>query len=177
MENLVINNNELLLMRYTELIRITPCGKNAIRFQSFPDCQVIEENYTLMPQNVDAEIEELDYCATLTCGSLKAKIEPNGKLTFYKDGEVILVEKPELTFKSNYRHFDNKGSGLWSARVTFEPNKNEHFFGLGHSWDNEFDLKGSSIDIRNVNAKCTIPYVYSSLGYGFLWNNPSTGLC
>ena len=57
MENLVINNNELLLMRYTELIRITPCGKNAIRFQSFPDCRVIEENYTLMPQNVDAEIE------------------------------------------------------------------------------------------------------------------------
>lgn len=177
MENLVINNNELLLMRYTELIRITPCGKNAIRFQSFPDCRVIEENYTLMPQNVDAEIEESDYCATLTCGSLKVKVEPNGKLTFYKDGEVILVEKPELTFKSNYRHFDNKGSGLWSARVTFEPNKNEHFFGLGHSWDNEFDLKGSSIDIRNVNAKCTIPYVYSSLGYGFLWNNPSTGLC
>ena len=58
MENLVINNNELLLMRYTELIRITPCGKNAIRFQSFPDCQIINENYTLMPQKSDSVIEE-----------------------------------------------------------------------------------------------------------------------
>ena len=177
MENLVINNNELLLMRYTELIRITPCGKNAIRFQSFPDCQVIDENYTLMPQKTDAVIEEHEHYATLTCGTLKVKVEPNGKLTFYKNGKKILEEKPELTFKSNYRHFDNKVSGLWSGRITFEPNKDEHFFGLGHSWDNEFDLKGSSIDIRNVNAKCTIPYVYSSLGYGFLWNNPSTGLC
>ncbi len=177
MNNLTIKENELLLMRYTELIRITPCGNNAIRFQSFPDCQVIDENYTLMPQKAKCVIEEFDNYATLTCGKLMVKVEPNGKLTFYKDGEIILEEKPELTFKSNYRHFDNKGSGLWSARIMFEPNKNEHFFGLGHSWDNDFDLKGSSIDIRNVNAKCTIPYVYSSLGYGFIWNNPSTGLC
>lgn len=177
MNNLIVKNNELLFTRYTELIRISACGKNAIRFQGFPDNRVIDENYTLMPQNADAVIEEFDHYVTLTCGTLKVKLEPSGKLTFYVGNRVIIEEKPELTFHSNFRHFDNKGSGLWSARVTFEPNKNEHFFGLGHSWDNEFDLKGSSIDIRNVNAKCTIPYVYSSLGYGFLWNNPSTGLC
>ncbi len=177
MYNLTINKNELLYMRYTELIRITPCGKDGIRFQSFPDCRVIDENYTLMPKSAEAEINEYDNYATLTNGKLMVKIEPNGKLTFYSDGKKIIEEKPELTFHSNYRHFDNKGSGLWSARVTFEPNDNEHFFGLGHSWDNLFDLKGSSIDIRNVNAKCTIPYVYSSLGYGFIWNNPATGLC
>ena len=28
-----------------------------------------------------------------------------------------------------------------------------------------------------MNAKCTIPYVYSSRGYGFIWNNPAPGLC
>lgn len=177
MNNLIIKENEILFTRYTELVRISACGKNAIRFQGFPDNQVINENYTLMPQKADAVIEDRGYCAVLKCGALEAKLEENGKLTFYNNGKVILCEKPELTFHSNFRHYGNKGSGLWSARITFEPNKNEHFFGLGHSWDNEFDLKGSSIDIRNVNAKCTIPYVYSSLGYGFLWNNPSTGLC
>ena len=177
MNNLTIMNNELLYMRYTELIRISGCGKDAIRFQSFPDCQVIDENYTLMPQYTEVDIVEYENFVTLTCGKLRVRLDHNGKLTFYSSGKKILEEKPELTFESNYRHFDNKGSGLWSARVTFEPDKNEHFFGLGHSWDNEFDLKGTSIDIRNVNAKCTIPYVYSSLGYGFIWNNPSTGLC
>ncbi len=177
MYNLTINENELLYMRYSELIRITPCGKDGIRFQSFPDCQVINENYTLMPQSAEAEIKEYDNYATLTNGKLMVKLEPNGKLTYYSDGKKILEEKPELTFHSNFRHFDNTGSGLWSGRVMFEPNENEHFFGLGHSWDNGFDLKGSSIDIRNVNGKCTIPYVYSSLGYGFIWNIPSTGLC
>lgn len=177
MNNLIIKENELLFTRYTELIRISACGSNAIRFQGFPDNQVIDENYTLMPQSAEAVIEEYDHYVTLTCGTLKVKLEPSGKLTFYINDKTVIEEKPELTFHSNFRHFDNKGSGLWSARVTFEPNKNEHFYGLGHSWDSDFDLKGSSIDIRNVNAKCTIPYVYSSLGYGFLWNNPSTGLC
>lgn len=177
MYNLIIKDNELLYTRYTELIRITPCGNNAIRFQGFPDNQVIDENYTLMPRSAEAEIKEYDNYATLTCGTLTVKVEGSGKLTFYIGEKKILEEKPELTFHSNFRHFGNKGSGLWSARVTFEPNEKEHFYGLGHSWDNDFDLKGSSIDIRNVNAKCTIPYVYSSLGYGFIWNNPSTGLC
>ena len=50
MNGLIIKNNELLFTRYTELIRISACGKNAIRFQGFPDNQVIPENYTLMPQ-------------------------------------------------------------------------------------------------------------------------------
>lgn len=177
MQNLTIKENELLYMRYTELIRITACGKNAIRFQAFPDCQIIDENYTLMPEKSEAVIEEYENFVTFKTGELKVKLEPDGKLTFFMKDTKIIEEKPELTFHSNYRHFDNKGSGLWSARIMFEPDKNEHFYGLGHSWDNEFDLKGSSIDIRNVNAKCTIPYVYSSLGYGFLWNNPSTGLC
>ena len=177
MKKVTVIENSILFSRKGELVRITPCGKNAIRFQSFPDCKVIDEDYNLMPQSIDAIIEDNETWATMTCGKLKVMIGTSGRVVFYSDGKEILVEKPELTFEDGFRHYENKGSGLWSARVTFKPNENEHFFGMGHSWDNEFDLKGSSIDIRNVNGKCTIPYVYSSLGYGFLWNVPSTGLC
>ena len=53
MNNLIIKENELQYMRYTELIRISGCGKNAFRFEAFPDCQVIEENYTLLPQSTE----------------------------------------------------------------------------------------------------------------------------
>lgn len=61
------------------------------------------------------------------------------------------------------------------ARITFEPNENEHFFGLGHHLGNLYDQKGCSYDIVNTNANCFIPFVYSSLGYGFMWNSPSVG--
>ena len=177
MKKVTVTENSILFSRKGELVRLSACGENAIRFQGFPDCKVIDEDYNLMPQNVSAVVEDHETWATITCGKLKAMIGTSGRVVFYYDDKEILAEKPELTFEDGFRNYTNKGSGLWSARVTFEPHDNEHFFGMGHSWDNEFDLKGSTIDIRNVNAKCTIPYVYSSLGYGFLWNVPSTGLC
>lgn len=177
MGEITVNKNELLFSRKGELLRITPCGENAIRVQAFPGCRVINENYNLMPQNADAVIDNHGTWATVTCGRLKVDVCTSGRLIFYYDDKTILEEKPELTFDGGFRFYNNLGSGLWSGRITFKSNENEHFFGLGHSWDNDFDLKNSSFDIRNVNAKCTIPYVYSSLGYGFLWNVPSTGQC
>ncbi len=180
MNNLVIRENEILFSRSGELIRISSCGNNAIRFQSFPDCQVIDENYTLMPKdNVPCEIAEEGNCVFLTCGKLKCKLEKYGKTVFYIDEKPVIADKSRHTFEGNgdFRRFENKGSGNWSVSANFEAHDGEHFFGLGHSWDNAFDLKGSTIDLCHLNAKVTIPYVYSSLGYGFIWNNPSPGLC
>ena len=175
MKNIVINKNEILFSRSGELVRITPCADNAIRFQGFPDCSVIDENYTLMPQDADCKIEEGDNFVSMTQGETKVVLRDNGKVTFYYDGKMILEEQPELTFHNGYRNYLNKHSGIWKCRVSFESNKNEHFFGLGHSMNNPFDLKGGVYDIINTNANCVIPYVYSSLGYGFIWNNPSVG--
>ena len=180
MNNLVIRENEILFSRSGELIRISSCGNNAIRFQSFPDCQVIDENYTLMPKdNVPCEIVEEEKCVFLTCGKLKCKLEKHGKTVFYIDEKPVIADKSRHTFEGNgdFRRFVNKGNENWSVSANFEAHDGEHFFGLGHSWDNEFDLKGSTIDLCHLNAKVTIPYVYSSLGYGFIWNNPSPGLC
>ena len=87
MKNLVVKDNELLYMRYTELIRISGCGDNAIRFQAFPDCRVIDEDYTLMPKSTDVSITENEGSVTLTCGRLCVKLDADGKLTFYSDGK------------------------------------------------------------------------------------------
>ena len=176
MKNTRIVDNQIYFSRQGELIKLSSCGENSIRFQGFPDGKEIQENYTLLPGTAPVEIEEGEHHISMRCGTMRADLWENGKLTFYCNGNKILEEKPEMTFGMGFRRYENKGSNLWGARVTFEPNEGEHFFGLGHSWDNEFDLKGSSVDIRNINAKCTIPFVYSSLGYGLLWNVPSTGL-
>ncbi len=175
MKNTVINQNEILFSRPGELVRITPCHRNAIRFQAFPGCGVMDEDDTLMPRSSPAEISEEENAVCLTAGTLTVRLEQNGKVTFFSGGRVLLEEKPELTFEDGFRHYENRASGLWSARVTFEGNDRERFYGLGHEATDRFDLKGCSFDIRNVNAKCTIPFVYSSLGYGFLWNNPAVG--
>lgn len=175
MRNIKICKDEILFSRCGELVRITPCAENAIRFQGFPDCSVIDENYTLMPKDTECIIEESENTVSMTCGRTKAVLKDNGKVFFYYDGKMILQEQPELTFYNGFRNYLNKHSGIWKCRVTFEANENEHFFGLGHSMNNPFDLKGGVYDIINTNANCVIPYVYSSLGYGFIWNNPSVG--
>lgn len=175
MKNVVINENEIIFSRHCELVRITPCHKNAIRFEAFPDCRINNENFTLMSQKAEALISEEENAVTMTVGNLTARLQRNGKVIFYRNGKIILEEKPELTFDDGFRHYENNASGLWSARVTFKSTEGEHFYGLGHEASNCFDLKGCSFDLRHVNAKCTIPFVYSSLGYGFLWNNPAIG--
>ena len=174
MNNTVIDKNSIVFSRNNELLRITSCHKNAIRFEAFPDCRIHEKNFTLLPQNAEAEFEERDYCVFMSVGVLKVQLERNGKLTFYKNKEVILEEKEELAFFDGYRHYERK-DGVWSARITFKSREGEHFFGLGHEPCGKFDLKGCSFDLRHVNTKCAIPFVYSSLGYGFLWNNPAIG--
>ncbi|MBE6835637.1 MAG: hypothetical protein E7515_05225 [Ruminococcaceae bacterium] len=174
MNNLTVNNNQIIFQRNGELVRITPCYKNSVRIEAFPDCKAFDEDFTLMPSAADCTVEEKDYCVFITVGSLKVQLERNGKLTFYKDGKVLLEEKEELAFHDGYRNYE-RNDGLWKARITFKGKDGEHFYGLGHEATNRFDLKGCSFDLRHVNAKCTIPFVYSSLGYGFIWNNPATG--
>ncbi len=164
-------------MRAGEAVRVSACGDGCIRFQASPSAKIIDRNLTLMPQPAEAKAWLTDNCAVLETGNMRAELYKNGRVIFYKDGNVILYEKAELTFDSCIRSYRNKGGDLWTARVTFEPNENEHFYGLGHEATGCFDLKGCTIDLRHVNAKCAIPFVYSSLGYGFLWNCPSTGTC
>lgn len=170
-----INNNSIVYKRDEDVIRLTPVAENSIRFEAFPSGEVFEESFTLMPKSAECEISESENCVSMTVGSLSVKLERNGKVTFFKEEKRILEEKCELAFFSGFRYYEKNERGAYSARVTFKPNEGEHFYGLGHEENKPFDLKGCSFDIRHVNAKCTVPFVYSSLGYGFIWNNPAVG--
>lgn len=172
-----IENNEIYFTRQGEAVRLSACGENCIRFQGSPNCRLEKENWTLIPQKAETYAHIENKCAVLETGEMKAVIYYDGKVIYYYRGNKILEEKPELTFESQIRNYRNIAGGLWKAQVTFEPNENEHFYGLGHEATGCYDLKGCTVDLRNVNAKCAIPFVYSSLGYGFLWNMPSIGRC
>lgn len=167
----------LYFIREGEIGRLSACGRDSIRFQATPGGGIAEQDFTLMPQKMSAEIHMEKRCATVTNGNMTAKLYENGRVEFYFKDKLILREKSELTFDVGLRNYRSTAGGSYRARVTFEPNEKEHFYGLGHEATDCFDLKGCTVDLRHVNAKCTIPYVYSSLGYGFLWNLPSTGVC
>lgn len=170
-------DNMLFFIREGEFGRLSACGKDSIRFQASPRGEIEEQDYTLMPQKMAAQISVEKKSASVTNGSMTAKLYDNGRVEFYFKDKLILREKSELAFDVGLRNYRYNAGGSYRARVTFEANGKEHFYGMGHEATDCFDLKGCTIDLRQVNAKCTIPYVYSSLGYGFLWNLPSTGVC
>ena len=93
MENARFENNSILFARSNELVRITPCHDNAIRFEAFPDCREFDEDFTLTPQSTQAEFEDKGYCVFMRVGRLSIQLERNGKLTFYRDGKTMLEEK------------------------------------------------------------------------------------
>ena len=168
-------NNKITFIREGEIGEITAVHDGCIRFRSTPNPVLSDENWTLEPRDIKVGTWEERNSVWLCTGNLRVRLEDNGKLTFFDKDREILREQPEQTFGFHFRNYRNIGSGLWKARVSFEPRADEEFFGLGHERMNVYSKKGCTVDLRHLNTKSSMPYVYSSLGYGFLWNIPSTG--
>lgn len=172
-----IRDNSIYFVHAGEAVRLSACGPDCVRFQAAPGGRLLEQDWTLMPRAVPARAWAEEGRAVLETGAMRAELYQNGKTIYYHRGKKILEEQNELTFDQDYRTYRNMGSDLWRAKVRFCPDPAEHFHGLGHEPTDCFDLKGCTYDLQHVNAKCSMPFVYSSLGYGFLWNQPSTGRC
>ena len=123
MKNTKMQENKIFFTHAGELVRIAPCGKNAIRFTAFPAGRVDEENFTLLPQNAPAEIAQTERYVEMTVGCLTLRMYHDGKVFFFRDGEKILEELPEYAFENGIREYESLQSGLWRARVTFARRK------------------------------------------------------
>ena len=63
----------------------------------------------------------------------------------------------------------------YALRLKFESNKGEKIFGMGQYQQDCMDLKGCVLELAQRNSQISVPFAVSSLGYGFLWNNPAGG--
>ena len=53
--------------------------------------------------------------------------------------------------------------------------RNEKIYGMGQYQQPYLDLKGLDLELAQRNSQASVPFAVSSLGYGFLWNNPGVG--
>ena len=44
---------------------------------------------------------------------------------------------------------------------------------MGQYQQDDLDLKYTTLELAHRNSQASVPFVLSSLGYGFLWHNPS----
>lgn len=82
-------------------------------------------------------------------------------------GNVILTEKPgSRTIIPD----SIMGEPCFFVEQSFDSPADEALFGLGQFQDGNFNLKGVTRRLTQVNSQIAIPFVYSSNGYGLLWH-------
>lgn len=181
MGKIVLEQNRLIFQRRDELVVIEAYGRNCLRTRATRNACISDENWTLLPPATEDNciIEGNEDFATITNGDVKATIEAGfpwygGIICFYRKDKLILKTKYEGDYVNKYVHTEGNH---YTVKAIFEANPGEHFYGLGQETEDAFDRKGSTCNLVHYNTKSTLPFLYSSLGYGFFWNNPSPGRC
>lgn len=159
-----------------EIVSIQAYGPDCIRVRSSRNSILSDERWTLLDaEPCSAVVTAEDGRGVVENGMLRAEIADQWsgyQLSFFKNGKLILRTRNEGDYVTRYEHTDGCN---YRTRIIFDANDGEHIYGLGQEQHDFFDKKGCSFDLRHWNTKSTLPVVYSSLGYGFLWNNPGTG--
>lgn len=175
------DKKRIVFRRRDELTVIEAYGENCLRCRSTRNSKISEENWTLQPPVTKDQcvIEGDEKFATITNGDVSASIEAGfpwygGIIRFYRKGKLILHSKFEGDHVNRFVHVEGDH---YQVKAIFEANPGEHFYGLGQETEDAFDRKGSTCNLVHYNTKSTLPFLYSSLGYGFFWNNPSPGRC
>ncbi len=127
--------------------------------------------------NLNPHIQITETSAAITNGTLTAEISAAGKIWFINGvtGQELLAEKPIHLLSVPARHYQSVKSDLFYSQVNFSAYDDEHFYGLGQHQHGKLDQKGCVIDLLQRNTEVAIPFLVSTRGYGFLWNNPAVG--
>jgi len=177
-----------LIYRYdAETLWIEPWGDNSLRVRATKLHVMPEENWALLNAGGSAQIDITDGFATIQNGKIKAVITKAGKLAFYNQkGEMLLNEylRNRKDLKAEYcsaldidaREFKPIIGGDYELSVRFESiSPDEKIYGMGQYQQPYLNLKGTDLELAHRNSQASVPFCLSSLGYGFLWNNPSVG--
>lgn len=91
-----------------------------------------------------------------------------GKLSFADNsGKIFLSEKAETR---KLVPDSVMGEPCFAAEQSFESPKDEYIFGLGQFQDGHYNLKNITRRLTQVNSQISLPFIYSSKGYGLLWH-------
>nr|WP_077533043.1 glycoside hydrolase family 31 protein [Massiliimalia massiliensis] len=172
-----------------EELWIEPWGENSLRVRATKTAGMPQEDWALLPPKActpEIQIHE-DGSAQIRNGKLAAKLTAAGKLSFHReDGTLLLNEyvRNRRDIKAEYcsaleveaREFRPLIGGDYCLSMRFESTSpDERIYGMGQYQQPYLNLKGTDLELAQRNSQASVPFALSSLGYGFLWNNPAVG--
>lgn len=164
-----------------EILQVEPWG-NGLRVRAVQNGYELEANdWALLKKTApEPKIEIGEDTAKITNGSITAAVLPGGRLVFTDRGGAVLLEEDRVreergALRLNPRGFRPISGGDYGLTVRFESDPKEKIFGMGQYQQPFLDLKGCRLELAHRNTQASVPFLISSLGYGFLWNNPAVG--
>jgi alpha-D-xyloside xylohydrolase len=167
-----------------ETVRIEPWGSDSLRVRGTLWAEIRDDlpGALLPPPETEPATATTEIAADqarLSNGRLTAEITAGGRIRFTRtgDGAELLSEAvPHFTGPPQRRYAPTgNGSGLHHMEVLFNAQDGERCYGLGQHQHGKLDQKGAVIELIQRNTEVSIPFLLSSAGYGFLWNNPGIG--
>ena len=194
-------DNALIARHNGETLRIEPWGPDALRVRAYMYENTSSHDWALTetPETTKCTVTigEEDYwvgdgtisktpCAEIVNGRICATVNFAGVISFYRDGSLILREYfrfygGTLAQTSRCLKIVNRewkgiiGAGEYQLTVRFDANEGEKIYGMGQYQQPYLNLKGTMLELAQRNSQISVPFMISSLGYGFLWNNPAVG--
>ena len=179
MQTLSQEGHALVWRNQNEIMRIEPWGPDSFRVRAAIGGKIHDDlpNALLEPASVTPEIEMKTWAAVMHNGGIKAEFSKFGGLAFFgtTSGAELLAELPGTLANPTLREFRYIGGGLSRVEARFKSYEEERIYGLGQHQHGRLDQKGCVIDLLQRNMDVCIPFLLSSRGYGFLWNNPAVG--
>jgi alpha-D-xyloside xylohydrolase len=147
-----------------------------------------ENDWALLPpEPCMADIKIDNEKASVCNGKIRAQIDKLGNISFYDQKNKLLLNEYVRNRRDIHartcspleisgREFKPLIGGNYEITLRFESICNdEKIYGMGQYQQPQLNLKGCVLELAQRNTQASVPFMISSLGYGFLWNNPGIG--
>lgn len=123
---------------------------------------------------------------TMVNGKITVKINPEGWISFYNQkGELLTAEywrnrdrvcRYAVPIGVSAREMKPiSGTSDFTLTARFEAFDDERIYGMGQYQEKNLNKKGAVLELEHRNSQASVPFMVSSRGYGFFWNNPAIG--
>jgi alpha-D-xyloside xylohydrolase len=152
-------------------LSIYPITGNAvrIRFYKGAEVQIPELVFTSIVPAPHFNVSDSPSKLEISGKDITAELDKQtGKLSFADNsGKIFLSEKAETR---KLIPDSVLGQPCYLAEQSFVSPADEYLFGLGQFQDGYYNLRSITRRLTQVNSQISIPFIFSSKGYGLLWH-------
>ncbi|WP_321437861.1 TIM-barrel domain-containing protein [uncultured Bacteroides sp.] len=152
-------------------LSISPLSENAVRIKFYKESEgnLPELVFTSGVATPGFQVLDLPTKLEIKTKSIIVSLDKHtGKLSYANNAGKVFLSEEAGTRKLTPGSI--QGESCYEAEQSFESPSDEYIFGLGQFQDGQYNLKNVARRLIQVNTQISIPFIYSSKGYGLLWH-------